>query len=82
METGCFKLIINSLQLCWFNVIFQFVHAVLVWQAVRAPEITALTSPAQKLVNPCVKRILWMLNAITTLLSLLKGMVLRGVYPD
>lgn len=40
METDCFKLVINSLQLCWFNVIFQFIHAVLVWQAVRAPEIT------------------------------------------
>lgn len=82
METDCFKLIINSLQLCWFNVIFQFIHAVLVWQAVRAPEITLWCGLVWKLVNPCVKRILWMLNAMTKLLSLLKGKVLRGVYPD
>lgn len=40
METDGYKLIINSLQLCWSNVILQLIHAVLVWQAGRGPEIT------------------------------------------
>lgn len=40
METDCFRLATNSLQLCRFNFIVQFLHAVLAWQAVDAPELT------------------------------------------
>lgn len=39
METDCFRLIINSPQLCWFNIIVQLMHAVPVWQAADTPEI-------------------------------------------
>lgn len=62
METDCFRLIINSQQLCWFNFIVQFMHAVLVWQALDTPELTLPCRLVSKPVHPRLMRISWMLN--------------------